>query len=227
MKFLATLTLTAAMATPNPQIQCRFDQDALQGYEQEILVATQKYATQDHKEFLRKITPPLNCILDIQEKGEGFLKYLANSFLQPLLGGGQISHVPKDVRYQAFANKMRKISEKSPNPLTSSLPAAHARGAWGFYRGFCEPQNQSGCVEFLPPQDLIERQSPLLGASSMMLLRQAYFSTEGEGRNQIANRIRNLYLTTPRDQILKRQVIDKIYRELFPQPDLHTMGSLS
>ena len=213
LALLAGVALSVGAAS----VPCELTAAALMKYERQILSLTEKFAQHDGTEFLKAVSPPLNCVLQIQEKGEDYLRILANSFLKPLLGGGQIQGVPSDPRYLKFSRAMTKVAEQSSNVLRDSLPAAHLRGAWGLYQGFCGPNNNSYCVDFLPSEDLIDRQSPLLGASSIIMLRQAYYVLDGKGREDVAHRIRNLYRKIPTSDHLKRKVISEIYQELFPQ----------
>ncbi len=212
---IAGLSLAfAAASTP-----CELSTAALMKYERQILQATEKFATKDNRKFLDAVSPSLNCVLQIQAKAQGYLQMMANSFLKPLMGGGQVRGVPADKRYALFAREMTRVAEQSSHVLRDSLPAAHLRGAWGMYQGFCGPQNNVYCTDFLPNESLIDGQSPLLGASSMIMLRQAYFALDGPAREDVANRIRRLYERTPTSDVLKRKVINEIYQELFPRLD--------
>jgi hypothetical protein len=211
--FTAGLMTTAFAAEP----ACVLDEDALLRYEQQILLSAQQFRVDaDRGALVKGLTPPLMCILEMQEKAPGFLKYLANSFLRPILGGSQTKGLLRDRRYQTAAEALTRLTEKSPDLLYGSLLTLNARGAWDFYKGFCEGKNADSCSAFLPTEEMIRNQSPLLGASSMLLLHRAYHSVGGKEREVIAERIRHLYREIPADETLKSRTIQEIYRELFP-----------
>ena len=62
---------------------------------------------------------------------------------------------------------------------------------------------------------MVSGQSPLVAAASLMRLRKAYQVLKGKEREQVAERLRELYRDIPRSAKLKRQFIDQIYNELF------------
>lgn len=119
----------------------------------------------------------------------------------------------KDRRYQVIADELTKISTHSK--LDNSLMAAHSRGAWGFYKLFCEQGDIEYCATMLPSEDQVKKESDLLAASSMLTLRKAYYILDGKQKDEIAARIRQIYRNLPLDKSLKRKVIDQIYSELF------------
>lgn len=213
MKLIALVFTMAFAAVAIPQQTCHISEGDLMGYEEAILAA---HKLNDQK-FEQKIHHPLQCILQIHEKGEGFLKYLANSFLRPLMGGLQSEGVPKDMRYQAVAAKILGWQSKQTNLILNSVMTEHARGAWGFYEGFCNPKNQDSCIDFLPSENQIDVQSPLIAASSMLLLRTAYFGLSGKPRDEVAARIRKVYESTKLSGLPKK-MIEQIYNELFGTP---------
>lgn len=198
-----------------PQEHCEIDYPTLARSEQKILSVTTQMQRQKNHFPLLQIQEPLQCILKIQEKAEGSLKLLANSFLRPLLGGPQNPGVPADARYQILARELTKLTAHAPDLMNSSIPAAHARGRWSFYALFCAKGNLEFCVDFLPNAEQINVESPVLAASSLMVLRQAYHSLKGNPREQVAARIKELYLHIPMDGSLKRKVIEQIYTEIF------------
>src|SRR6202000_807848 len=142
---------------------------------------------------------------------EDDLKVLANSFLRPIFGGPQTPGLPNDHRYKIIADELTKISNHVSHPLDSGVMAAHSRGAWKLYALFCEQGDVEFCTTFLPDQNRIEEESPLLAPSSMLTLRQASHSLTGKQKEEVAERIRQIYKTLPVDNSLKRKVIDQIY----------------
>jgi len=83
---------------------------------------------------------------------------------------------------------------------------------------FCEQGNIEFCATMLPNENQVTTESPLLAASSMIMLRKAYYLLEGKQKAEIAARIKQIYRTLPLDKSLKRRVIDEIYSELFAPP---------
>lgn len=158
------------------------------------------------------------CLLEIQEKSEGYLKVLANSFLRPFMGSGQIAGVPLDQRYATVSRLLKRLTELNKDPVHTSLLEAHARGEWGLYKLFCEQGSVEYCSEFLPDEKLIGKMNSMTGASSMILLKVAYLKLRGPQQNKVAERLRNLYRTIGNEDQLKRRVIEDIYRELFSAP---------
>jgi hypothetical protein len=217
-KTIATLLFMILAFGANAERDCEQSEGALMRYESKILTAAADFKKRHDGRSLLKITAPLTCILQIQEKSSGWLKYLANSFLRPIFGGPQIQGVPKDDRYEIVARELVKVSEHGSDLIDNSLMGAHARGAWGFYTLFCEKGDVEFCSSFLPDEEQIEIESPLLAASSMILLRKAYYVLKGKQKDEVAERIRQIYQHTPAGPGLKRQVIERIYSELFTRP---------
>jgi len=217
MKWLLALAATATLAAHATE-PCELSHNGLMKYEQRILVAADLFKRQHNSKQLLKITEPLACLLEIQEHGEGDLKIFANSFLRPILGGAQTPGVPTDPRYKIIADELTKISNHVTHPMDRGVLAAHSRGAWKLYALFCEQGDVEFCTTFLPDQNRIEEESPLLASSSMLILRQAYHSLSGKQKDEVAERIKQIYKTLPMDNSLKRKMIDQIYSELFPIP---------
>jgi hypothetical protein len=96
--------------------------------------------------------------------------------------------------------------------------AAHSRGSWGFYALFCEQGDVEFCTTFLPDESRVKEESPLLAASSMILLRKAFYVLKGKQKQEVADRIKQIYRDIPLDNSLKRKVIDQIYSEIFAPP---------
>ncbi|MGZ3723134.1 MAG: hypothetical protein ACXVA9_09400, partial [Bdellovibrionales bacterium] len=197
MLFKILLALAAfcigRMATANEV--CDVSQNGLMKYEERVLVAADLFAKHHDSRNLLKITEPLACILEIQENGEGSIKYFANSFLRPIFGGPQINGVPKDRRYKIIADELTKIS--SHTKIDQSIFAAHSRGSWGFYTLFCEQGNIEFCATMLPDENQVTTESPLLAASSMIMLRKAYYLLQGKQKDEVAARIKQIYRTLP------------------------------
>jgi len=185
--------------------ECEHSSEALVRYEQSILSA----------DTALKMAEPLSCILEIHEKSEGMTRYFAASYLRPLLGGGQISGVMKDARYQRVAEALETLTLKSKNPLYQSVIAEFARGDWRFYELFCTKGNTEFCPAFLPDDTSLKTESPLLAAASLVRLKNAYHALKGKERDEVAARIKKLYREIPVAQKLQRKFIDQIYQELF------------
>lgn len=216
----ALFMVLALAAGAEPKHKCVISEANLFGYESQILSLSRL----PEDELASRIAAPLHCILQIQEKGEGFLKYLANSFLRPLLGGPQVAILTPDPRYRKIAQSLMKSQGQGSEISRISIMAEHARGAWGFFADFCSSQNNSSCADFLPDEDQIRMQSPLLAASSMLLLRSAYLQVSGAQKEILATRIRKVFEQTKAPG-LTRNMIEQIYRELFnPTLDLSSLS---
>lgn len=185
-----------AMAEP-----CEISSNALMKYEQRVLSAI---ATAPEK-----IDEPFKCLLEIQQKGQGETKYFAHKFLRPFMGGEMAKYpgLKKDVRYDLVTKRL----EKNPTFAVEEF----ARGDWDFYKLFCEKGNVSFCADFVPDENNVQKDVPLLGAASILKLRQAYLVLSGEQRQVIAQRIRNLHKTIPASDSIKRRFIDQVFQELF------------
>lgn len=185
---------------------CEHSPEALVRYEREVLGS----------DTASKMAAPLACMLEIHEKAEGMDRYFAASYLKTLLGGGQISGVMKDARYQRVADALEILTEKSDNPLYESVIAEFSRGDWRAYQLFCEQGNTDYCSVFMPDEESVKKQSPLLAAASLLRLKNAYTVLNGKQRKEIGERIKKLYREIPVAQKLQRKFIDQIYNELFP-----------
>ena len=95
---LASLTLHATQV-------CEITNGALMRYEDQVLQAAADFAKSKDSHQLLRITEPLACMLEIQQKSEGELKVFASNFLRPLLGGPQNPYAAKDPRYAIVANE--------------------------------------------------------------------------------------------------------------------------
>lgn len=88
-------------------------------------------------------------------------------------------------------------------------------GTWGYYERMCNPKDAESCIVFLPDEEQIKAESPIIGSSSMILLKNAYAKLAGEDRKFVETRIRNLYKSISKKETLKRKTIEQIYQELF------------
>lgn len=204
-------------------VRCENTFASLIEHEHAILTQTQKLRGNE-PELIKRTAPSLACILKIQETAEGHVQFLANRFLNPLLGDQLPAQIPKDKTYSTYASALANGSAREPINDPAFLPGRYARGAWSFYQGFCRPEFQAYCADFLPPENLVRRQSPLLGASSLMLLRHAYMATTGDSRAAIGARLKQLHATIPEDDKLKRRTIEEIYKELFTPLTIDLFG---
>jgi hypothetical protein len=202
---LAVLVQFSAIA------ECDFETDSLNRYEDEILRAAEKNE-------LKKMVPPLVCILKMQQDSEGFSRYLSSSFLRPMFGGGQTPGTQSDPRYQVVAKVLEQLAMRPADVIERSVVAEFSKGDWNFYTLFCEKGNTEYCSIFLPDEKRVKSEAPLLAAASMMRLRKAYQVLNGQQRDLIAARIKKLHHDIPHSDALKRKFIDQIYDELFVNP---------
>lgn len=189
-------------------LECDLSPGSLNKYEQEILIAAEA------KNY-KAMAQPMACILQMQTENEGMARYLAHSYLRPLLGGGQISGVEKDPRYKLIAEVFEKLALRSNDVVQKSFVTEFSRGEWRFYTVFCEQGDTQYCSTFLPDEKKVSAEPPLIAAASMMRLRKAYQVLKGEQRDIAATRLKNLYKEIPKTDALKRKFIDQIYNELF------------
>lgn len=198
--FLFSLPVLAA--------ECDLSPDSLNKFEQEILRAAEA------KNY-KAMAQPMACILQMQSENEGMARYLAHSYLRPLLGGGQISGVEKDPRYKVISDVFEQLTLRTNDVVQKSFVTEFSRGEWRFYTIFCEQGDTQYCSTFLPDEKKVGAEPPLLAAASMMRLRKAYQVLKGEQREIAASRLKRLYKEIPRSDSLKRKFIDQIYSELF------------
>jgi hypothetical protein len=189
-------------------LACQADADQLLVYEQKILKAAE---SGHHKNMIE----PLVCILKLQGQGVGMDRYLANSFLHPLLGGPQISGVSADPRYVVVARALEELTSNSNSPLHKSVVAEFSKGEWPYYKLFCETGDTQFCADFMPDLKKVNSESPLLAAGSLMRLRQAYKVLNGTQKNLIGQRIKKMYREIPVSATLTRKFIDQIHKDLF------------
>jgi hypothetical protein len=218
VKTLMALTLLFAQAHATPS--CEDTAGAFLNYQHEILSSVENKKESD-AEWLKKISHPLRCLLRGREMTTGLDQYLAGAFLEPLMGGEIPNKLPDDVRYRKVAEIFHRLSLNSPNILNDSVVADFAQAEWGIYEGWGQ-----GFSVFMPNENSIQSRPPLMAASSMIHLKKAYLVLQGKERQEVANRIKNLYETTPKDSVLQRKVIDQIYREIF-EPQIKLNLSMS
>lgn len=195
---------------------CDHDLESVTMHEQRALAVLKAADKVMSKEARMKVLESLTCLIEIQQKGEGLTKYIANSFLQTFLGAGQIKGVPLDDRYKQVSDLLVKMAEYSKDPAHMLMLEAHSKGEWGLYSLMCEKGSTEYCSDFLPEAGKISAQPPLIAASSMLLLKTAYFKLSGEQQRKVGQRIRSLYESIDKNDVLKRRVIESIYKDVFP-----------
>ncbi len=163
----------------------------------------------------QKTSENLQCLLDLHQSGSGMTKMLAADALRPLLGGKALAGRRLDFQTRATVQRLQKQAMTASDVVHESFLTEFARGSWGFYDLFCKPQSAEFCTLFLPDEEQVKKQSPLLGSSSLILLRTAYLGLQGDNQKQVETRLRNLYVSIPQNDLLKRKVIEQIYQELF------------
>lgn len=183
------------------------------------LVKYERLALQAKK--VDELVRPLACILKIQQEGAGIARVFATSFLQTMLGAGQLDGLTKDARYRRLTEKLEELTLKTPDPVYQSVIAEFARGDWEFYKLFCEQGDTSFCTDFLPDEKSVKEDKPLLAAASLLRLKNAFHVLKGKEREKVAARLKNLFKEIPAENKLQRKFIDEIYKELFaPVPTL-------
>lgn len=182
-------------------------------YQDEILtIAKRKPALST---FKKAIEEPLHCLLQNYKNEGGYVRYSAGACLRRLMGAPEIKgfHRGKNYDYALKALIFRQIAKK--DLLHDSELSFFAAAEWDEYQPFCQGiAAEEDCVELLPNQKQIQKQSELLGASSMMVLRSAYKQFSGDTKKRVQDLIVKLYMETPKEQYLKRKVINEIYREM-------------
>lgn len=139
---LSFILLTPGQAT---ETQCNFEPGALVQYEQSILRAAETKS-------VKLLASSFACILKAQSESNGFSRYLASSFLRPILGGEQIKSLTADKRYQLVAGFLEEIALRSPHGVQKSFLSEFAKGDWTFYTLFCEQGNVEFCERFMPDE---------------------------------------------------------------------------
>lgn len=190
---------------------CDFSISALNRYEVDLLQAADK-------KDVKKMAEPLACMIKMHAQNDGLARYMAHSYLRPLLGGAVTKGVKLDPRYSTIQKAIEELSLRSTDHLRGSFVAEFSKGDWRFYTLFCEQGNTEYCTTFLPDEERIKSESPLLAAASMLRLRQAYQVLKGDSRELVAQRLKNLYRAIPESSRLQRKFIEQIYHELFVSP---------
>ena len=221
MKFQTICLLLVLCANARAgQPTCDTSDDAMLGYQAEILRSVEK-TTRDDRSWLKDVEYPLSCLLAGQKENGGLSKYFAGSFLRPLLGAEEIDGLPKDERFKKVSAILARLTLKEENISQSSVLAEFAQGEWGFYSP-CDRKKNKACPIFLPEEKDIKDGAPLIAAASMLHLQKAYLALEGKEKHEVEKRIKNLYRNISSKDRLKRRVINEIYAELFaPKPKLN------
>ncbi|MGZ5279881.1 MAG: hypothetical protein ACXWC9_08065, partial [Pseudobdellovibrionaceae bacterium] len=163
----------------------------------------------------RQASEHLQCLLHLHKSSSGITKSLTSRALRPLLGGDALAGRQLDAQTKQAADRLHKNALSASDVVHESFLSEFTQGTWGFYNLFCKPKNQEFCTLFLPDESQVKKESALLGSSSLILLRTAYLELKGSDRKLIESRIRNLYLSISKEDVLKRKVIEQIYQELF------------
>lgn len=195
--FVAAIILSPNMASA---VDCELSTDGIRKYEHRLLNATTTEAQ----------LQSLHCLLEIQEKADADTRYLANAYLRVLLGGPMVKEVPANPKHKEMAQMLEKLS------LSGDMTVQKfAAGDWQFYKLFCEEGDVQHCALMIPDEERVRKASPLLAAGSILHLRQAYLSLAGAQKEQVAERIKNLYSSIPKSAKIQRRFIEKVYAELF------------
>ena len=225
MKTWAILTLLLSWPAAWAVEKCDHDLESVMMYEQRILSQLKEGDAQMRKEARPAVMDALVCLIDVQQNSRDFTRYVANSFLQTFLGNGQVQGVPIDQRYKQVSDLLLKMAEYSKDPAHLLMLEAHSKGEWGLYALMCEKGSTAYCSDFLPDTKRITKQAPLVAASSMLLLKTAYFKLNGSQQRKVFERIRELYRSIDKEDTLKRRMIDSIYNEVLPSaPPLGMLG---
>jgi hypothetical protein len=212
---LFALLQVSAVAWAEP---CELSIAQIMVYEHDVLSTIQSDFKKSEEQFWLKGLKPFMCLLQIHQSDDSALKFYADAFLRPLLGGPLTPGAEQDPRYKQLNKILLKSTLQSGDLLNQSWISRYAKGSWGLYEGFCNLSNNDDCKYFVPDEKLIGNQSDLLAASSMLLLRSAYYSVDGKSRSDIAARIKTLYRITPKSNELQRRVIEAIYSEMLKFP---------
>lgn len=190
--------------------ECEFSPEGIMKVQRQIL--RQAETVKKSTDLAHAVRGPLDCLLKIQLKGPGLLRPLASAALRPLLGGQALQGTTNDSRHEKIAKALTATSLQDRKFLKK-----YTRGQWSYYDLFCKLKDQSNCGVFLPSDKQIQEESPLIGASSLLLLRSAYKILHGKPKQQVAQQIKDLHQKITDSDPLKKQVIDEIYQEFFPE----------
>jgi hypothetical protein len=224
LKYFALVSLVVIAQIANAK-NCNVDEpEQLYQYQDQILALSKTSKNVD--ELQNKMAKPLKCLLETYKNSEDFLiKYVAGSCLQRLMGGPEMTGFKKNNRYHIIYNSLINQQIASGALLSKSEIADLASGKWGEYVEFCKGSvTDSLCSELLPTTQKIKDQNELLGATSMIILKNAYNHFSGPTKMKIARQIETLYKETANESFLKRRVIDQIYSEI-QQRNIQLHGS--
>lgn len=221
MKLIQTLALAAVLASSNlaySHTSCTVEGPAeLFQYQDQILALTKTSKTPE--DLQEKMKLPLQCLIETYKNSEDLLtKYIAGSCLQRLMGGPELPGFKKTANYKVIYNSLINQQLASGALLNKSEIANLALGKWHEYTDFCKGSvTEKMCSELLPTTERIKDQNELLGATSMLILKNAYHHFKGSTKKKIARQIERLYKETSINDPLKRRVIDQIYKDLHPE----------
>lgn len=207
--FIVILFFSAPMARA-----CDNSPEALNGYLNSILQAVDQATSE--KTLQRKIAKPLACLLSAYKNSSGVTKYLAGATLRPLLGGKEVKEIKKDSRYDKFLRHLVIGALSEEDPLRDPALSSYSEGRWAEYVPFCRDyDSQELCLILFPEPTQVLKQGEFLGASSMILLGEAYQKFSGKPKELIAEQLHQLYREIPAHEKLKRKVIERLHREFF------------
>jgi len=195
--------------------ECQETPEGMYVYQDEILAAGQKNL--QGEEFHHVVDQPLRCLLQNYKIESGITRYVAGACLRRLFGGPEIQGFHRSRSYERVLKKLIAQQVRQQDLFKNSEVSLFAMAEWDEYQPFCQGiANENDCVNLLPNPQQIHRQTEILGASSMLVLRSAYKQFSGAAKKHVADTILKLYRETPQEQILKRKMIDQIYREMQP-----------
>ena len=210
-KFL--LLILAAATLHESALACDESPEAMNGYLNSILVQVDK--AQSEKQLQKRIAHPLACLLSTYKNSSGVTKYLAGACLRPLLGGKEVKEIKKDSRYDKLLKHLVFAALDEEDPLRNPALRTYSEGRWSEYVPFCRDlEQQELCLVLFPEPKQVLQQGEFIGASSMILLGEAYQKFTGKPKELIAEQLQQLYREIPRHEKLKRKVIDRLHREL-------------
>lgn len=214
--FAVFLLLTAATARA---VECDDTPEGL--IESKRLILSLARKVKDPKEFERRIQAPLNCLLGAYKNSGGFTKYLAGACLRPLMGEEEIPQLPKGAESARLTKTLieRELGDDLKAP---SFLARFAEAEWSEYMPFCTIDEL--CYELLPDEARIAGQGDMQGASSLLVLANAYRRFQGPSRAKVGRLLQSLHKKIPRKDRVKRKMIDEIHRDLFGSPPLSRLS---
>jgi hypothetical protein len=220
MKKLWLIPVLVMMCGPQVQaLVCQATPEGMYAYQDQILALAGK--NPDTKAFKKAVAEPLLCLLQNYKNETGFTRYVAGTCLRRLWGGAEIQGFHRGKNYELALQQLIGHQINRQDLLKNSELSVYAMLQWEEYQPFCKGVTaESECVELLPDSAKIREQSELLGSTSMMTLLSAYKQFSGSTKQRVADLITKLYREIPKDQPLKRKVIEQIYREMQPKIEL-------